>query len=216
MQADFWHERWSNNQIGFHESAVNPLLVTHFAALGVAKPARVFLPLCGKTLDIDWLLAKGYRVAGAELSALAVKALFDRLGLAPKVEVAGEGARDVTRWSAAGLDVFVGDIFALSAAKLGSVDAVYDRAALIALPPDMRKRYAAHLNVLAKGAPQLLVTLDYDQSQIAGPPFSVGEGEVRRHYGERAIALLSSQELPGGLKGTCSATESAWFIRSVL
>ena len=179
MEADFWHERWSSNQTGFHESVVNPLLVNHFSALGVAKPARVFLPLCGKTLDIDWLLANGYRVAGAELSPLAVESLFDRLGMTPTVEALG----DVERRTAAGLDVFVGDIFALSAAVLGCVDAVYDRAALIALPPDMRERYAAHLRALSKGAPQLLITLDYDQSRMAGPPFAVGEDEIRRHYG---------------------------------
>lgn len=212
MQADFWHERWSTNQIGFHESAVNPLLVNHFAALGVAKGGRVLLPLCGKTLDIDWLLSSGYRVAGAELSKLAVTSLFERLKLVPAIEDAGEGSR----WSAPGIDVFVGDIFALSATVLGGIDAVYDRAALIALPPGMRERYAAHMEVLSGGAPQLLITLDYDQSRMAGPPFAVGDGEVRRLYGHRAPSLVSSHEVAGGLKGICPATESAWLLRGRL
>jgi thiopurine S-methyltransferase len=215
MQAEFWHERWSNNQIGFHESAVNPLLAKHFAALGVVKPARVFLPLCGKTLDIDWLLSNGYRVAGAELSPLAVAALFDRLGLKP-AESPGGMAGEIACWSAAGLDVFVGDIFALSASTLGRVDAVYDRAALIALPPDMRARYAAHLDSLANGAAQLLITLDYDQSRMSGPPFAVSDEEVRRLYSGRAPVLLSTQEMPGGLKGQCPATENAWLLQQRL
>jgi thiopurine S-methyltransferase len=212
MQPEFWHQRWSGNQIGFHESAVNPLLLAHFAALGVPRAARVFLPLCGKTVDIDWLLSNGYRVAGAELSQLAVESLFERLGLKPDVERLDGAARELARWSAAGLDVFVGDIFALSPPALGEVAAVYDRAALIALPPDMRERYAAHLDGLAGTAPQLLITLAYDQSQLAGPPFSVGEGEIRRLYGKRAPALLSSQELPQGLKGITPVTENAWLL----
>ena len=191
----------------------NPLLVAHFAALGVAKPARVFLPLCGKTLDIDWLLARGYHVAGAELSQVAVEALFERLKLPPTIERPSGTTGDISRWSSPGLDIFVGDFFALSAETLGDVDAVYDRAALIALPPEMRGRYAAHLDAITQAAPQLLIALDYDQARMAGPPFSVDEKEVRRLYGARAPALLSRQELPGGLKGVSPATESAWLLR---
>lgn len=213
MQAEFWHERWSTNQIGFHESVEHPLLVAHFAALGIAKPARVFLPLCGKTLDIDWLLARGYHVAGAELSQIAVEALFERLKLPPTIERPSGTTGDISRWSSPGLDVFVGDIFALAAGSLGRVDAVYDRAALIALPPDMRGRYAAHLDAITQGAPQLLITLAYDQAQMAGPPFSVDEAEVRRLYGAREPELLSSKELPGGLRSANPATESAWLLR---
>ena len=210
MRPDFWHERWSTNQIGFHESVENPLLVTHFAALGVASPARVFLPLCGKSLDIDWLLSRGYRVAGAELSQIAVASLFERLGTTPTINEL-VATSPLARWSAPGLDIFVGDIFALSSTELGSVDAVYDRAALIALPPDMRGRYASHMDALTTGAPQLLITLAYDQSRMAGPPFSVDEGELRRLYGTRSLAMLSSQVLPGGLKGH-PATETAWLL----
>lgn len=207
MHAEFWHERWSSNQIGFHEGAVNPLLVTHCAALGLLPGARLFLPLCGKTLDIDWLLAQGYRVAGAELSPLAVAQLFERLGTAPSIERAGE----MERWSAAGLDVFVGDFFALSAAALGPVAAVYDRAAMIALPPDMRRRYVAHMDALVS-VPQLLVTLEYEQACMAGPPFAVMEVEVRGLHGKREPRLLASHEVPGGLKGRCPARENVWLL----
>jgi thiopurine S-methyltransferase len=208
MHADFWHERWSSNQIGFHDSAVNPLLVRHFSALGMEKRARVFLPLCGKTLDIDWLMSNGYRVAGAELSQLAVVSLFERLHLTPSVREAGA----LTHWSVPSLDIFVGDMFALTATALGMIDAVYDRAALIALPPDMRERYASHLDALTNGAPQLLITLAYEQSRLAGPPFSVEEPELRRLYPDRAPELLSRHELPGGFKGVSPATEITWLL----
>lgn len=208
MEADFWHQRWSSNQIGFHESAVNPLLVTHFDALGLAAGARVFVPLCGKTLDIDWLLARGFRVVGAELSPLAVAQLFERLGMAPEVQITG----GLERWSAAALEVFVGDFFALSAATLGAVGAVYDRAAIIALPSAMRRQYVAHLDMLAPSAPQLLITLDYEQSCMDGPPFSVTAAEVQQLHGRRKPALLASHDVPGGLKGRCQATENVWLL----
>jgi thiopurine S-methyltransferase len=159
---------------------------------------------------------RGYHVAGAEISQVAVAALFERLKLPPSIERPSGTTGDISRWSSPGLDIFVGDFFALSAAALGGVDAVYDRAALIALPPDMRRRYAAHLRDLANGAPQLLITLDYDQGKMAGPPFAVGEEEVRRLYGDRAPVLLSTQELPGGLKGQCPATENAWLLQQRL
>jgi thiopurine S-methyltransferase len=209
MHPDFWHERWSNNQIGFHESAVNPLLVTHFDALRLASGARVLVPLCGKTLDIDWLLAQGYRVAGAELSALAVAQLFQRLGLKPQVQ----SAEGLQQWSAAGLDVFVGDFFALTAATLGAVDAVYDRAAMIALPPDMRRQYVAHMQALVKSAPQLLITLDYEQDRMAGPPFAVLPAEVQKLHALRRPRLLADHEVPGGLKGKCPANEKVWLLQ---
>lgn len=211
MEAGFWHERWANSQIGFHESTVNPLLVAHFGALGVRPGAHVLVPLCGMSLDIDWLLTQGCRVTGVELSPLAVERLFARLGMQPVVTT--EGALDC--WRAEGLAVFVGDFFLLPDAAVGHVDAVYDRAALIALPPGMRHRYATHVERLASGAPQLLVTLQYDQALVAGPPFSVDEQELGRLYGKRARSLVSSQAIAGGLKGKCPATENVWLLGPV-
>lgn len=208
MQPDFWHQRWASNQIGFHESQVNPLLVAHIAALDLPPGARVFLPLCGKTLDIDWLMSRGHRIAGAELSSLAVTQLFERTGLPS--QSSRIGAMECR--SAEGLDVFVGDIFDLTTEMAAPVDAVYDRAALIALPPGMRRRYARQMHRLAGCAPQLLITLEYDQRAIEGPPFSVSAVEVRELYAERSPASLSQHDVAGGLKGKCPATESVWKI----
>ncbi len=211
MDEDFWHSRWQQNEIGFHEGAANALLVEHFeTALG--RPcSRVFLPLCGKTRDIGWLLAQGHRVAGAELSRLAIDQLFQDLGIEP--EVAEEGR--LTRCSADGIDIFVGDFFDLTAAALGPVDSVYDRAALVALPAAMRRRYAAHLTQTTGAAPQLLISLEYDQSQMDGPPFSVGGEEIKELYADRfEVTRLASVEVAGGLKGRCPATEHAWLLRA--
>lgn len=209
MDAGFWHQRWEKNEIAFHESKANPLLVKHFNELSLAKGRRIFVPLCGKTLDISWLLSKGYRVAAAELSQIAIEQLFMELGVQPETSPVGE----VEQWSANNLDIFVGDIFALSRKVLGPVDGIYDRAALVAFPEEMRKRYTAHLMETTGQAPQLLICYDYDQSLMEGPPFSVSNDEVKRHYAVNYdVTLIASTDVSGGLKGKCPAKENVWRI----
>ncbi|MET0291457.1 MAG: thiopurine S-methyltransferase [Steroidobacteraceae bacterium] len=212
MKSEFWHDRWTTNQIGFHEPEAHPLLTGHIDALALPPASRVFLPLCGMTVDIDWLLSRGYRVAGAELSELAAQRLFERLRVTPVVTQVGT----LRRFSAPNLDLFVGDIFELSPQMLGPIDAVYDRAALIALPAEMRQRYVPHVVSLTNGRPQLVIGLGYDQALMNGPPFAVGADEVRRLYTEAGgppPELLVTREVPGGLKGRLPATEQAWLIR---
>jgi thiopurine S-methyltransferase len=209
MDKDFWLARWQSNQIGFHEGAPNTLLVEHFAALGVPEGGRVFVPLCGKSQDMLWLRAQGYTVVGAELSRLAVEQFFAEAGLTPEVTAAGT----LHRFAAEGFTLFQGDIFELDAATLGPVDAVYDRAALVALPPDLRPRYTQHMVALTGGAPQLLVTFSYDQSQLPGPPFSVDDAEVHARYAAtHRITQAQSRAVQGGLKGVCPAQESVWLL----
>lgn len=210
MDTKFWLERWQNNQIAFHEGRPNRLLEENFSALALPPGSRVFLPLCGKTRDIAWLLDHGYRVAGVELIATAIDQLFDELGETPEISATGA----LTHYSADGIEVFVGDIFDLTAERLGPVDAVYDRAALVALPDDLRGRYAAHLPDLTGGAPQLLISYEYDQSEMGGPPFSVCEAEIRRHYQDRYdVTRIAAVDIPGGLKRKCAATETVWLMR---
>ena len=209
MDAQFWHDRWASNEIGFHKSEANPLLVNYLDELSLTTGSRIFLPLCGKTLDIGWLLARGYRVAGAELSAIAIDQLFAQLGVTPTITKVGA----LNHYHAPQVDLFVGDIFAMTPALLGPVDAIYDRAALVALPQEMRARYAAHLTTLTAQAPQLLISFEYDQRAMEGPPFSVSEEEIRKHYGQRYdIAVLTSLDVPGGLKGRCPATERVYLL----
>jgi len=210
MERDFWLTRWQDNQIGFHEGESNSLLVAHFAALGVPAGGRIFVPLCGKSHDMRWLCGQGYRVVGAELSRLAVEQFFAEMGVTPVVSLAGR----LERFEAGCVTLFVGDIFDLDQETLGLVDAVYDRAALVALPTPLRERYAAHLVALSGTAPQLLLTFEYDQTCQSGPPFSVVEAEVREHYSAAyRLDRVETRDVPGGLKGICPAQESVWLLK---
>jgi thiopurine S-methyltransferase len=210
MQHDFWHAKWQKNEIGFHLPKANSLLVKNFSALQLKQGARVFLPLCGKTLDIAWLLAQGFHVAGAELSKVAIEDLFKQLHLTPTMCNLGE----ITHYSATHIDMYVGDIFKVTPTMLGKVDAVYDRAALVALPDEMRKAYVVNLMALTNKVPQLLICFEYNQSVHAGPPFSICEDEVKQHYQSHYdLTLLASETLPDGLKGKHPAIEQVWWLK---
>lgn len=179
MESVFWHERWEQNQIGFHQDEINAHLTFFWHQLALPPESRVFVPLCGKSSDLLWLRAQGHKVTGIELSSLAVEAFFTENDLTPEVEHLDE----LARWSCDGIEIFVGDFFHLKAADLGNIDAIYDRASLIALPPEMRSDYVDHIHSLVKsGTPTLLVTLEYLQSEMNGPPFAVHEEEVRQLY----------------------------------
>lgn len=210
MDADFWHQKWEKGEIGFHIGETNPLLIKHFERLNPATGGCIFLPLCGKTRDIAWLLARGYRVVGAELSELAVQKLFEELGVTPQISRLGKSIR----YSAMDIDIWVGDIFDVSAHHLGIVHAIYDRAALVALPAVMRESYVLHLMAITGGAPQLLLTYEYDQESMEGPPFSVGEDAVRRYYDTAySLSLLESRNVPGGFRGKVSSKEHVWLLQ---
>ena len=213
MQPDFWHKKWQESDIGFHNSDAHPLLVKHFPALGLAPGSRVFLPLCGKTLDIHWLLAQGFQVVGAELSPIAIEQLFDELGVVPEITQ----QKDLQHYCAPNIDIFVGDIFNVTHNLIGQVDAIYDRAALVALPFDMRTHYTSHLKAITGNAKQLLICFVYDQNQLAGPPFSISDDEVKAHYNsDYTLKLLESIEVAGKLKGQCPAYENVWLLNNGL
>lgn len=194
MEADFWHDRWENNLTGFHLNEVNPYLKENWTSLNLQSGARVFVPLCGKSLDLIWLADQGFDVVGIELSPLAVDAFFDENNLTAKsTQVAGLECKQSEN-----ITLFCGDFFALTTEILGQIDAVYDRASLVALPPAMRQDYASKLTEITESAPKLLVTMEYDQSKMDGPPFSVSEEEVRTLYqGNYQVKLLTAQDVLG-------------------
>jgi len=195
MQPEFWHKRWQSNQIGFHLPQVNPYLQRFWPQLGVEEGARVLVPLCGKSLDLLWLAQQGHEVLGIELSERAVEDFFSEHHFDPNVTE--QGPFKVYR--AGSIELWCGDFFDLTAGDVADCAGLYDRAALIALPPKMREQYAAHLNrILPKDTSGLLITLDYDQTQKDGPPFAVLDDEVQRLFGAVwSLKILEDQDVLG-------------------
>jgi thiopurine S-methyltransferase len=154
-------------------------LAQHWPSLELPNDARVFVPLCGKSRDILWLASLGHGVVGIDISPLAAEQFFAESQLEPHIDAMGP----FQRYRVDEITLLVGDFFDLRPDHLAGVSAVYDRASLIALPPETRPRYARHLaSLLPAAVRSLLITLEYDQSQMKGPPFAVGEDEVRRLF----------------------------------
>lgn len=209
LDIDFWHRRWHDHNIGFHEGQPNALLVRHLARLSLEEGNRLFLPLCGKTHDIAFLLSQGFSVVGVELSAIAIDELFEELGTQPKVDEYSS----FRHYSAPNIEVFVGDFFDLDTPLLGKIDAVFDRAALVALPLQMRQAYSQKLQLLSPLAKQLLIVFDYHQTLLNGPPFSISRSEVLAHYGDNYQCLELEQQDCSALFGNkLEVAERAYLL----
>lgn len=181
MHAEFWHRRWERSEIGFHQGEVNAYLQQHWLELSLPTESEVLVPLCGKSLDMAWLAGQGHQVVGVELSQVAVKDFFRENELQPEVSQAGS----FTCYQAGNVRIYCGDFFALTDVQVAQCKGLYDRAALIALPPPMRERYVAHLNqIMPGGCRALLVSLDYPQEEMSGPPFAVSDEEVERSFAD--------------------------------
>lgn len=183
MDHDFWRARWRENRIGFHQDEPTPLLVAHRARLPPA-PARVFLPMCGKSEDLAYLSACGHPVVGVELVRDALEAFFRAHALHPAVREVSGTSGAITEFVAAPvgggpITLYAGDMFALDPERVGRFEAIFDRAALIAWPPAAQDQHLAYLaRLLAPGGRLLLVTFHYDQARMDGPPFSVSPARV--------------------------------------
>ncbi len=212
MDNKFWLERWQQGLTGFHREEVNPYLEKWIEHAQLKKGATIFVPLCGKTVDLLWLAGLGFKVIGLELSPLAVEQLIDEHKL--KMEV--RQLDQFTLYSQRNLYIICGDFFELTAEQLGGVDFVYDRAALIALPANMRSDYITHMRKLVPSeVSSLLITLDYHQPQMSGPPFAVTESDVREYYSKatllESVDVLSEHQ-KFKEKGVTQLFESVWYI----
>ncbi len=216
LETDIWLERWRTGNTGWHQPDVNPLLVEYWPKLKLPEDCPVFVPLCGKSLDMVWLRTSGHPVYGVEIAEAAVCAFFEENGI--RFEVA-ENRDGLPRFSGGGYRIYCGDYLEISAPQIGVAQGTYDRGALIALPPDRRPIYADHIQrVIPEGGETLLITLDYDQSRVSGPPFSVSEQEVQELYGERGrvrrLACFETELIPPHFMdaGLRSVTESVYRI----
>ncbi len=175
MDPQFWLDRWHANDIGFHMSKPHPALLEHWDTLDVRAGASVLVPLSGKSLDMVWLAERGHYVVGVELAYNAVREFFEERSRAPAIVAEGEFA--VSR--AGPFEIWCGDFFSLPASATRRIGAVYDRAALVAMPGAWQERYARQLARLTPaGVPVLLISLDYDPSEMNGPPFPIPDSRV--------------------------------------
>ncbi|MGE3165396.1 MAG: thiopurine S-methyltransferase [Planctomycetota bacterium] len=182
-----WHAAWRDGRIGFHRDRVGAELLEERWL--PAEPQRILVPLCGKSLDLLWLVERGHEVVGVELVEQAVQE-FHRENQRPFQVRERPPFR---AYESERLTILVGDFFALDESHAGPFDAVYDRAALIALGPETRPAYAERVwATLRAGGRMLLSTCTYDESRMAGPPFSVDDDEVRALY-RRAAELERTQ-----------------------
>lgn len=218
MKAEFWIERWTRGEIGFHRDDVHDYLASHWTSLLLAAGSRVFVPLSGKSRDMVWLRGLGHHVIGSELSEIAVDDFFAERGLKPAVREVG--AFKVK--SVEGYELWCGDFFELPAAALAGVAGVYDRAALVAMPPEMQPQYAAKLlSVVPKDAQMLLINLAYPDGQMQGPPFSTPLSMIAHLFGAtHRITLAESRdglEMSQNLKerGLTKLDEEAYILRPI-
>ena len=217
MDTPFWLEKWQQGQIGFHQAEVNEYLLQHWKSMDVPDSATVFVPLCGKSLDVLWLREQGCQVIGVEVSEQACRAFFEENQI-PYNE-APEGA--FNRFTTQGITIYCGDFFDLTEQYLQEVFVVYDRAAMVAMPIDLRKAYVSHLRKVIPASTNIfLVTMEYDQAQMDGPPFAVLSSEVEACYTDaydvnqvmQQDVLADNQRFKE--RGLTRLTEAAYLIRS--
>jgi thiopurine S-methyltransferase len=174
-----WLDRWQEDRIGFHEANVNRHLQNWFPGLAPAPGSGIFLPLCGKAVDIHWIARQGFEVVGIELSSIAIEAFFAENSLDfERVET-----DRFAEYKSENITLLQGDFFDLKHDNLSNCQLVYDRAALIALERHDRPRYYDHmLSILPASCDMLLISLEYDQTEMQGPPFSVPTEEIIQRY----------------------------------
>ena len=185
-----WLDRWKKGTTGWHRSDINPQLIENINQLSGARTQTIFVPLCGASLDMKYLSDQGFHVVGVELSSLAIDRFFNENKIAYKVSK----VEDFDFYQGKNIDIYCGDFFKLKKDYFYDVSCVYDRAALIALNPDLQKKYARHLKeILPNSSKILLLTMFYPQNEMEGPPFSVGDDNVEELFSEfKEIKKISS------------------------
>ena len=201
MELSFWESKWRKGQTGFHMSQVYPPLITYLPNFNLDEGAKIVIPLCGKSLDINWLANEGFHVTGIELSDIAVAETIRRAN--DNFTESTKAGFTIYRAKNTGMEIWQGDFMKFKPGWIPKADLVYDKAALIALPPSQRAAYARKITPLLKEKGQIFQqTFEYQQLEMNGPPFSVRNEELMKYYGENFhIALLEQWEASDLRKG---------------
>jgi thiopurine S-methyltransferase len=215
MNNQFWIDRWAENRIGFHRDGIQPLLEKHWLGIARGGTGRVLVPMCGKSHDLTWLAARGHQVVGVELSHVAARSFAQEHGL--EFQVVEDPP--FTRMQSETIELLVGDFFDLTPGRAGRFGLVYDRAALIALPPERRPAYVMKVKeMLDRDGHVLLITIEWDLEPDVGPPWGVGEAEVRDLFAGHRVDRVDMrdclhEELRFRERGATWMREAAYHIR---
>jgi len=219
MEKKYWDTKWQNKDTGWDQQKPNPFLLKYFNNLNLKTGATIFVPLCGKSIDMLWLTEQGYQVIGVELNLQACELFFTENNIPYQTNQ----LEKFNVLSSDKITLLSGDFFDLDKNILGQIDAIYDRAALIALPVEIRQVYAQKItNLVAPHTQILLITPCYNQQEMQGPPFSVNEDEVQDLFGKNFNVLQLyhqvAENIPAHLqaRGLTHASDLVFQIRSVL
>lgn len=194
MELSYWQSRWKKGKIGFHMPDGYPGLKKYWGSLNLKPHPTVLVPLCGKTIDLAHLAQLGATVVGVEISERAILEFFNEQNLSFETDTFA----DFTIRKSENIELWEGDFFKFPTHKHPSFDLIYDKAALVALPPKMRKRYGKKLSALSSDATSILLHhFIYSQEQMSGPPFSVSVQEVEVLFSNQfRIQLLYEYTIP--------------------
>jgi thiopurine S-methyltransferase len=193
MELSYWQSRWRKGNTGFHMQNGYTGLHKHWKSLPIPDSPDVLVPLAGKSVDMQWIAEQGGNVTGIEISEIAIQQFFESLGETPVVR----SYADFNIYTSDQIKIWRGNFLKLPEAKMPVFDLIYDKAALVALPPQMRKEYVEKIKSLT--GPQTRILLhgySYNQQEMNGPPFSVPEKEIEELYGSQfSINLLEKNSL---------------------
>ncbi len=213
MDRAFWRERWASGETGWEQIEANRLLVRHWETLRLPPRTRIFVPLCGKSIDMAWLAERGHLILGVEFVPEALERFFAERGLEPRHRPHRLGRL----YQAGPFALLAADAFALAPADLADCVGFYDRAALVALPPAKRSHYVREvLGKLPAGSRGLLISLDFPPGARLGPPFPLTDTEITTLFSGWSPRLLERSDLrerdPGFAAGMAYAWAAAWRI----
>ncbi len=192
MQNNFWINKWEVNQIGFHQDDIHKYLKNYwkkFIQDFNITGKTVFVPLCGKSLDMIFLKDNGFHVIGCELSEIACQSFFQE----NEIEYTVHEITNFKLFKSQSIELYCGDILNLT--QLSPIDIIYDRASIIALSDTLRANYISKIKELDADF-QFIITLEFDNKEV-GPPFSVSMENINNYYSDRyKVTKTVSQELP--------------------
>ena len=188
-----WESRWQEDRIGFHLKEVNPYLIRFSDQLLDQNSDKIFVPLCGKTLDLCWLTTKTKKVIGVELVNKAVLDFFAE----NNIDYLLQQDETLQKFSSKSIDIYLSDFFDLNPKQTSLFKAIYDRASIVAIEEPKRREYVDHLiSFLDPSGRILLITLEYNQNQMEGPPYNVPIEEIESLFAPLcSLKLLETCEI---------------------